>query len=86
MGRNARRRHPETAIDRVIRTQIEPHLIAADLTAKGIDVESVIVDVSPDAVGFPVTCVKCGRTAMLNRDPGVKVGLCPDCIGEGKGE
>lgn len=61
--------------------QIEPQLRAEELQAEGLDIQTDFVDIRPDAEGFEVTCLGCGRTAKLPYElPAGKAAICPSCL------
>lgn len=41
----------------------------------------VFVSTDPNAKGYRVSCVGCGRKAYVSEPPGRNVVLCPDCLG-----
>jgi CxxC-x17-CxxC domain-containing protein len=66
--------------------QIVPQDAAAEARAAGLDIDTTFVNVDPQAQGHTVTCVGCGRTAVMPfAPPPGKVVICPDCIKNRKG-
>jgi len=64
----------------IVDNQIDPQLRAARAREKGLDVETVFVDLTAGAPGWEVECLECGRKARLPFDPGTKVAMCPVCV------
>lgn len=63
--------------------QVQPQLAAHDMRAEGHDVDVVFVSTGENAKGTRITCVLCGRTAMLPSSVTVPEGkqpICPLCI------
>lgn len=46
----------------------------------GGDIVRVDVDLDPEAPGFDVECLDCGRRAKMEDDPGGRGALCPGCL------
>lgn len=61
--------------------QIRPQERVAEARADGLDVDVGLVNTTPGAEGYLVTCLGCGRTATLPYAPpaGKDKALCPDC-------
>lgn len=69
----------EERLAQMVNNQVAPQLAAKGLRERGIPVETAFVSTNPEAEGWELTCLDCGRTAKLSFDPGRKVGLCPSC-------
>lgn len=80
------RRKAKRLAKEIVKNQIEPQRVAADLRAEGLDIDVAFAYTgSEDLDGFvvDVTCSVCGRTARLPEASAPKPGqvaLCPRCI------
>ena len=65
----------------MIERQVEPQIWAEEMRERGHQVDVELVNTRPDAEGFEIACLDCGRTARLPFEvPEGKKALCPDCI------
>lgn len=61
--------------------QIAPQNAVDEMRAEGKDVDVAFVNTSPDAAGFLIHCVECGRSARTPVAPPTDaVVLCPECV------
>lgn len=68
--------------ERMYERQIVPQDRVRELQQQGHDIDVGLVNVSPDAKGYTITCLGCGRTGRMPRKPPVSTALCPDCAKE----
>lgn len=65
--------------------QLLPQRLIHELRAEGQDISATLVNTNPEAPGFEVSCICCGRTAKLPFEPPKdRVVMCPTCQAEGR--
>jgi hypothetical protein len=70
----------DSLAERIYAQQIEPQLIAADLRARGVNVDIAFVN-HDDVEGVEVQCEGCGRVARTDSTPPPSaVVMCPRCL------
>ena len=68
-------------LQHVIDNQVLPQIFASEMAMRGVKIDVEMVNTRPDAEGFKISCVQCGRTARLPFElPKGKLALCPPCV------